>query len=257
MSAAVCGKRSSSIFEELPLPTAYNQSAAKRSRCGPLSSPPRDNPILAHLRSLFPQMNHELLERALEASGNDIDSAIKSLTELHLESEQQHQQSTLNPSQNGSVSSDPASGENSGLPCGGSDGSEWVELFVREMMNASDVNDARVRASRALEVLEKSIVSRAGSEAAQNLQKENLMLKGHMEGLLKENSILKRAVAIQHERQKEQEDKNQELNQMKQLVSQYQEQVRNLEVTNYALTIHLQQAQQGSSMPGRFHPDVF
>ncbi|WOL07982.1 hypothetical protein Cni_G16733 [Canna indica] len=38
-------------------------------------------------------------------------------------------------------------------------GSEWVDLFVREMMNASDVDDARARASRAMEFLEKSIMA--------------------------------------------------------------------------------------------------
>jgi len=50
-------------------------------------------------------------------------------------------------------------------------GSEWVEIFVREMTNASDIDDARARASRALEALEKSIVERAGAEATQNLHK--------------------------------------------------------------------------------------
>ena len=50
-------------------------------------------------------------------------------------------------------------------------GSEWVELFVREMTNASDIDDARARASRALEALEKSIVERAGAEAMLNLHK--------------------------------------------------------------------------------------
>ena len=83
------------------------------------------------------------------------------------------------------------------------------------------------------------------------------MLKEHVEALIQENVILKRAVGIQHERQKEYEDRNQELKHLKQLVSQYQEQVRALEVNNYALTMHLKQAEQSSSIPGRFHPDVF
>lgn len=48
------------------------------------------------------------------------------------------------------------------------DGAEWVELFVREMMSASNIDDARTRASRALEVLEKSICARASAEGAQN-----------------------------------------------------------------------------------------
>lgn len=59
---------------------------------------------------------------------------------------------------------------------------------------------------------------------------ENMTLKEQLEVLLRENSILKRAVAIQHERQKEYDERTQELQQLKQLVAQYQEQVRNLEV---------------------------
>lgn len=55
------------------------------------------------------------------------------------------------------------------------DGAEWVELFVREMMSAASVDDARARAAKVLEVLEKSISSRAGAEAAQSFQKVSLM----------------------------------------------------------------------------------
>ena len=57
-----------------------------------------------------------------------------------------------------------------------------------------------------------------------------MQLKEQIEVLLRENTILKRAVAIQHERQKEFEDKNLELQHLKQLVAQYQEQLRTLEV---------------------------
>ena len=56
------------------------------------------------------------------------------------------------------------------------------------------------------------------------------MLKEQIEVFLRENSILKRAVAIQHERQKEYDDRNQEVQQLKQLVAQYQQQLRTLEV---------------------------
>lgn len=51
------------------------------------------------------------------------------------------------------------------------DGREWVDLFVREMMSATSVDDARTRAARALEALENSISTRAGVEAAQNFHK--------------------------------------------------------------------------------------
>lgn len=39
------------------------------------------------------------------------------------------------------------------------------------MMNASDMDDAKTRASRALEVFEKSIVARVNVEATQNFNK--------------------------------------------------------------------------------------
>ena len=56
------------------------------------------------------------------------------------------------------------------------------------------------------------------------------MLKEQVEALLQENIILKWAVGIQHERQKESEERNQELQHLKQMVTQYQKQLRTLEV---------------------------
>lgn len=56
------------------------------------------------------------------------------------------------------------------------------------------------------------------------------MLKQQLEAVIHENTILKRAVSIQHERQKEFDEMGEELHKLKQLVSQYQEQVRTLEV---------------------------
>lgn len=67
---------------------------------------------------------------------------------------------------NGDVSSSEDPAAPNGLP---KDGSEWVELFVREMMSASNIDDARARASRALEVLEKSILAHASGEGAQSV----------------------------------------------------------------------------------------
>ncbi|OMO74310.1 hypothetical protein CCACVL1_16840 [Corchorus capsularis] len=118
------------------------------------------------------------------------------------------------------------------------------------------MEEAKARASRMLDNLEKSIKN-AAQEWAQNLHKENSMLKEQMQALVQQNTVLKRAVVIQHERQKESEDKNNELQHLKQSVSQYQEQLRTLEVKNYALTMHLKQAQQSNPIPGSFHPDVF
>uniref|UniRef100_A0ACD5Z8M3 Uncharacterized protein n=1 Tax=Avena sativa TaxID=4498 RepID=A0ACD5Z8M3_AVESA len=281
MSAVVyCGKRSSSIFaDELlpPSPTSphghHHSPAPKRSRFSP---PPhhRREALLQQLRFFFPDiMDPLLLERALEASGDDLDSAIKSLKELHLESTQAFLSATGCTSENGQPTAVQSSVEgtvtNGGVdtatehqpasdthqPC--NSGPEWVDLFVSEMSNASDINDARARASRALEALTKSIVEGAGAEAAQSLHQENMVLKEQMTAILSQNAVLKRAVAIQHERQKEFEERSQEVQGLKQLVLQYQEQLRTLEINNYALQMHLKQAQQNNSMPGRYNPDVF
>lgn len=283
MSAIVCGKRS--IFDDLPATPQVSKRIRFSSSSPPSSSPVRFSPPKSpspssfynpfgtrsipvdYLREIFPDMDPQLLERALEECGDDLDSAIRSLNELRLGSADQnsgsaaaglsdvaleanvHLQSQGAVTTNGEVQV----GEEN-LP---KDGADWVELFVKEMMSASDMDDAKARASRVLEVLEKSLYARASADAAQSFHQENLMLKEQVEALIQENTILKRAVSIQHERQKESDERNQELQQLKQLVSQYQDQLRTLEVNNYALTLHLKQAQQSSSIPGRFHPDVF
>ncbi|AED93881.1 Ubiquitin system component Cue protein [Arabidopsis thaliana] len=265
MSAIVCGKRS--LFEDL---AAASPPVSKKLRCFSSSSssrfsppiPPSSSLLLDHLAAIFPDMDKQILERAIEECGDDLDSAIRCLNQLRLESANKNSDSATNqspvviqepnvePQQQGRSAKEEPNVLNL-------DGTEWVELFVREMMNASDMKDAKARAARALEALEKSINARTGTDAMQNLQQENMMLKQQLEAIVQENSLLKRAVVTQQKRQRESEDQSQELQHLRQLVTQYQEQLRTLEVNNYALTLHLKQAQQNSSIPGRYHPDVF
>ncbi|CAN6449811.1 unnamed protein product [Victoria cruziana] len=180
MSAIVCGKRS--IFEELHT----TPPASKRLRCSGSTSPIRFSPTrvvlsavdspLSQLRQIFPDMDEQLLERALEACGNDLDSAIKSLNELRLAdrsvvcigSESEIKVGEIAQQSSEVLVANIEESNPTDLP---SDGSEWVELFVREMMNATDVNDARLRASKILEVLEKSIMSRTGEVVSKDLHK--------------------------------------------------------------------------------------
>ncbi|GMJ15654.1 hypothetical protein like AT5G32440 [Hibiscus trionum] len=264
MSAIVSGKRS--FFEEL----SSTPPASKKIRCSsrfPSSFSPSP-PLIDQLIAVFPEMDKQVLERALEECGNDLDSAIRRLNELRLGSADRNvaaadktgeglQGNVQLQAQGIAANGDVPTKEQISPEAFSMDGSDWVELFVTEMLNASNIDDARARASRALEVLEKSIHARAEAEVAQNFHQENMMLKEQLETLIQENTILKRAVAVQHERQKEYENQNQELQHLKQVISQYQEQLRTLEVNNYALTMHLKQAQQSSSIPGRFNPDVF
>lgn len=264
MSAAVCGSKRS-FFEELPpSPTSSSSSPplSKRLRCSSTSPTRFSTPsYLDHLRALFPHIEFQLLERALEEFGNDLEAAIKSLNGLCLWAQAEKSakaEDACGKKEKGEWGNDgggpvPESFSNHLL----SDGANWVDLFVREMMSATSIDDARARAARILEVLGNSISKHASAEATQNLQKENMMLKEQIELVIRENNILKRAVSIQHERQKEFEDKNRELENLRQMISQYQEQMRTLEVNNYALTMHLKQAQQSSTFPGRLNPDVF
>ncbi|CAI9260032.1 unnamed protein product [Lactuca saligna] len=273
MSAIVCGKRS--FFEELPTsPNSASPPASKKLRCYTSTSPVRFSPftnsppspsLVDKLRSFFPSMDKKLLEKALERSGNDLDSAIKSLNELCLGyvdgiSGLPIQSNAITEKGSSTESEGVASLENNSSPNNNNipkSGAEWVELFVTEMTSAISIDDARLRAMRVLETLEKSISERVAGEAADTLHKENLVFKEQIEVLLRDNAILKRAVAIQHERQKEYDERSQEVQQLKQLLTQYQQQIRTLEVNNYALTMHLRQAQGSNSIPGRFHPDIF
>ncbi|XP_024970758.1 uncharacterized protein LOC112509816 [Cynara cardunculus var. scolymus] len=265
MSAIVCGKRS--FFEELPTSTgSVSPPVSKKLRCSSSNSPVRRSPftnsptasaLIDQLRVVFPNTDKQLLEKALEESGNDLDSAIKSLNELYfgyMDGNSGHMALSNAASSEEYVTVEKSSA-NGNTP---RSGAEWVELFVTEMMNATSVDDARSRAMRMLESLEKSINECSGGEAAQSLHKENTAVKEQIEVLVRENSILKRAVAIQHERQKAYEESSQEVQQLKQMLSTYQEQLRTLEVNNYVLRMHLRQAQESNNcMPGRFHPDVF
>ncbi|XP_057786902.1 uncharacterized protein LOC131004270 [Salvia miltiorrhiza] len=264
MSAVVCGKRS--FFEDLESaagsPGSSSPLAYKRFRCSSPArftySPPSQPSPVDQLKALFPDMQIQLLEKALEEAGNGIDSAINRLKELHLEN-------AINSAEEKIINIGDTSVDVTGTPLGEpqlqnnlpADGAAWVDLIVNEMMSATSVDDAKSRAARVLESLEKAISVQTGVKVAEDVHKENMMLKEQIEALLRDNTILKRAVSIQHERQKEYDERNAEVQQLKQLLSQYQEQIRTLEVSNYALTMHLRQAQQSNSIPGHFHPDVF
>ncbi|KAK1578872.1 hypothetical protein Q3G72_033742 [Acer saccharum] len=80
MAAAVCGGKRS-FFEDIP----SSPPLSKRPRCASPTSLPNfapPQPVLNRLRFVFPHMNPQILERALEECNNDLDSVIKKLNEL-------------------------------------------------------------------------------------------------------------------------------------------------------------------------------
>jgi len=273
MSLVAYGKRS--LFDDAhsPLP------ASKKLRCGGNnsawnpSSQSLENAHLSHLKWVFPHMDEQLLNETLESCDNDLNSAIKNLNEPQLtpsEKTPYPSESTTDLEVGSEVhlySEVPGGRFTTEMPIDigyakafiislPANGSEWVELLVREISSAGSFDDAREQASRALDLLEKTIVGRTAG-LVENLQKEDFLLKEQLHCLVRDNNILKRAVAIQHERQKEHEEGGYELQHLKQLLSQCQDQIRTLEVNNYALTLHLRKGQESISIPGCFNHDVF
>lgn len=274
MSAGVCGKRVG--FEEI---FGSSSTSAKRSRCSTFGSPVRSSDFgsgsddsVSVLLQMFPNLDREMVETVLRTHNNKIEDAIESLHALSLgDTIARNESQGLDSAMMGNNDTGPAQSEHeygqtteqkvedvqdlkSMFEFGNAmDGSKWVDLFVHEMMNATDLSDARARAARILEAFEKNVVS----HSMELKELEHASLKEHLQNFLRDNQILKRAVAIQHDRNLEQEERAREVQQLKDVIRQYQEQVRALELNNYTLKLHLQRAQGSSSIPGQFHPDIF
>ncbi|KAL5710918.1 hypothetical protein ACHQM5_021426 [Ranunculus cassubicifolius] len=274
MSAGVCGKRLGfeEIFGSSNSPTSKSSKRFRCSNFGVCSSEfgfGSEDKVLFLIR-MFPSMDPELVESVLNTHNHKVDDAIDSLHALSLGNEPRNHDSMVtayNSDISGAESSQSTEHkveeipENNIAPQSGNtvDGSSWVDLFVQEMMNASDMDDARARAARILEVFERSVVenSKVPDERMIMEQQELASLKENLHSLLRDNQILKRAVSIQHERTLEHEGNMKDVEQLKLVINQYQEQLRNLEINNYTLKLHLQRAQESSSIPGNFHPDIF
>lgn len=270
MSAGVCGKRLG--FEEI-FGSPSSAPPAKRSRCSLYGSPVHSPDLgfgsddkLSILLRMFPSLDREVVETTLNSHGHKMDDAIKSLHAFCVGGESSIKE-TVSLDQDLTSDGHVVAGDKitpmseskveEVNPCtlnfDPQNASSWVDVFVHEMMNASDWNDVRSRATQMLEAFEKSVITNSVSSYKQ----EVTSLKEQLQGLLRDNQILKKAVAIQHERSLEQDEKLKEVQHLKHVLSKYHEQVQTLERNNYTLRIHLQRAQESSSIPGRFHPDVF
>lgn len=242
MSAGVCGKRVG--FEEIfgsSSPTAC--SSAKRSRWSSFGSPTRSefgsgpDESASVLLQMFPGVGGEV------PSFNDFNARVDSATigncSTAVPDERTATCSQMSHENVEGKDVSSAVGEGNGVM----HGSEWVDMFVQEMTGAVDLDDARTRAARILEAFEHNVT--AYSRESEELK--HASLKAHFQSLANDNQILKRAVAIQHERNLEQEEKTKEVHQLKHALCQYQEQIQSLEVRNYTLNLHLQRAQSVSS----------
>ncbi|XVE76345.1 hypothetical protein DITRI_Ditri12bG0164800 [Diplodiscus trichospermus] len=255
MSAGVCGKRVG--FEEI------FGSSPKRFRCSSFESQnPSSDP--------GSRPDDPLITSTLRNHNNKIEDARESLNALSSSLEERNKPHNFDSARIGNCNDFPldetatcsqmserivedANNIKQKFDNGNAaDSPKWVDLFVHEMMNATNINDARGRAARILEAFEGSIT--ANKRAAEEM--EYACLKEQLQSLLDNNQILRRAVAIQHERNLEQEGKEREVQHLKLTLNQYLEQVRTLELNNYTLRIHLQRAQESSTIQGQFPPDI-
>ncbi|CAD6237897.1 unnamed protein product [Miscanthus lutarioriparius] len=182
--------------------------------------------------------------RALEQCERDLDVAIERLVNLRLDAAGAHHDD-VHPAT-------AAAAEEEGeqrtvdvhVPSDGSDDrtDQWIERFMEAMACAENWGDARARAAGLLKDFDASVATTCRAER---------------DVALWQNGLLKKAVRVQHRLYKEKEAANREL--QRQLAG-CQERVRSLETDNYALSMHLRNAQpqpQGGSITGRFHPEVF
>jgi hypothetical protein len=81
--------------------------------------------------------------------------------------------------------------------------------------------------------------------------------QARVEEVTRENTILKRAVQIQNAKLQEAAAKDEEVAGLKQMLAQYQERLRQMELSNYSLALHLQKATNDRSQTPNRPPDVF
>ncbi|GAX85112.1 hypothetical protein CEUSTIGMA_g12532.t1 [Chlamydomonas eustigma] len=192
---------------------------------------------LSTLLTLYPNMESQTVVSVLADCGDNIEAAIKRLGEMRLQEDVKLEQSMTS----GKINATVASHGDDATPL---TQEEWVEKLVQEMSAARDVNEARARAHRFLHSF------------GDFVNQDKATLQGRIQELQKESLILKRAVQIQNTKIQERTIQEAEVQQLHMSLLQCQEQVRTLEMSNYSLALHLQQATAGASVDRRY-PDVF
>jgi len=201
---------------------------------------------------MFPDFDEKLIEGLLDAHGDNIEAAIEQLHQLRLSSSNGEEQQGHALQQE--IATNPEGGQ-----CGPSSelsdrlSTSWLDAFLKHFYESRQPEEARVRVSRLLEEFESAVISKQRSESV-----EMMALKTEFDKLKRDNAILSKAVAVQHSRLQELSGKEQELQRMREMLAHYQDRLRTLELSNYSLTVHLQQATGPPFGPGNGGPpDVF
>lgn len=247
----------------------YRQYNPQSLRCAPLAERQPyvvSSTTLQALKGLFPDMDDKIIGDVLDACGDNIDSAIKQLGQLRLTAHcgtSQPSPSGADQAANPSAAagsqaagpSVPSSAQAAPPVAKAKSPQEWVETLVQQMASARDMADARSRAASILQTFQQAVLHTSGPQDALNPSG----LKSQLAELQHNNSILKRAVAIQNNRIQDLSSREAESQQLKQVVAQLQEKCHGLEMNNYSLAMHLRHATDNGSQSqqGQRHPDVY
>lgn len=205
------------------------------------------------LRGMFPDVDPKTVEHVLDIHGDNIEAAIEQLQQLRLSNSNQEGQQQLGHSEQ--TVANPQAGPQCGSSNRGADrlSTSWLDSFLKQFYESRQPIEARARVAKVLEEFESAVISKQRSESG-----EMMALKMDFDKLKKDNAILSKAVAVQHSRLQDLNAKEQEIQRMREMLAQYQERLRTLELTNYSLAMHLQRATGPSFGPGSGRPpDVF
>ena len=166
------------------------------------------------------------------------------------------------------------------LKSNSNNGVDWIrDLLLQTLTAVGSMDEAQVCTNNLLEGFERTITAPLHNRISllekqadrmiqelgkknQELEKKNEELEGknrelerknqELEHITQENTILKRAVVVQHERLEQCNNKEQEIKHL-------EDKLTMVQVNNYGLTMHLNQALCNTSIPANsnFHPDVF
>lgn len=218
---------------------------------------------VARLLAVFPSMEPRTLASTLERCSGDVDEAIRVLSSLSIreegvqtDSEGGHSQGDHSGKERSATAERDGNQSAGGtLEQGGVQKSNWARAMVKEVTASQTADEAEQRTMRGLSAFEEQI--KAAFINPNDPSREDD--RQSAESLRKENALLKRAVAVQYQRyQAEVQQRDRHIEELGANLSRCQEELRNAQVSNYALSLHLRRAMDGNPFPhGSSDPDVF
>jgi len=209
---------------------------ARRHRTAPRRAAPAPRPAAPS------SLHSQTVADALHACDNDVDAAVRRLSELRLRPEP----AAPVDERARRAASEPAAAAATAAPPSPPDAvpvEPWADALVREMAAAADVDDARARAAAVLRAHASTVLAASRGRASTSAASAQ------------DTALLKRAVAVQAARSARDEAA---LGAARAELGDARARLAAAEMANYALAAHLRSAVgDGRLPPPRGPPDVF